>query len=199
MATETLSSIRPRPVYRFTVDQYHRMIDLGILGKDDRVELIRGEVVPQMPQGDPHALALEILNRRLTRLLPDEFALRCQSPAVFPDSEPEPDFVICLPAHARGQSHPRPEHVFLIVEIAATSLPDDRGVMARLYAENGIPVYWIVNLEDRQVEVYTDPVSPPDGEPHYRARNSYAAGDQVPLVVAGSGLGSIPVDTIIPT
>jgi Uma2 family endonuclease len=184
--------------FRFDLNEYHRMIELGILGENEPVELIRGEVVLQMPQGDSHALALEIMIRWLTRLLPDRFAVRCQSPAVFPDSEPEPDFVICQPADVRGRTHPRPEHIVLVIEIAATSLHYDRTVMGRLYAEYGIPVYWIINLEDRQIEVFTDPDSNSSGEPQYRTRTCYSPGEHVELVIAGANLGSIPVDDVLP-
>jgi Uma2 family endonuclease len=184
--------------FRFSPDEYHRMIEAGILTEDDPVELIRGEVVATMPHGDPHGLAVEALTRRLVRQLPDEYSVRCQLPVVFPDSEPEPDFVICQPADRRGPSHPRPEHVYIVIEVADTSLHDDQTVRLKLYAEAGIPVYWIVNLEDRQVEVYTDPVTPPAGDPHYRTRTDYQPGQDVPLTVAGTPAGTVPVDALLP-
>jgi Uma2 family endonuclease len=188
---------RPIP-YRFTVEEYLRLIELGIFREGDKVELIRGEVVAKMTQGDPHGLAVENLYPLLLDLVRGTHTVRCQSPVVFPESAPEPDFVVCLPPARRGNTHPRPAHVFVVVEVADSSLPDDRGDRLQLYAEAGIPVYWIVNLVDRQVEVYADPVTPPGGEPRYQSQSNYTTGQQVPLVVAGTAVGSIPVDAILP-
>jgi Uma2 family endonuclease len=184
--------------YRFDREQYHRLIALGILGEDDPVELIRGEVLTKMPHGDPHGTAVEKLNRRLARILPDEYGLRCQLPVLMPDSEPEPDFVVCVPAERRGSTHPWPEEVFLVIEVADSSLGDDRTTKLQLYAETGIAVYWIVNLVDRQIEVYTDPHTPPSGDPQYLSRSVYRPGQQVPLVVAGSVAGAVAVDAVLP-
>jgi Uma2 family endonuclease len=191
---------RPVP-FRFDLHEYHRMIELGILTEDDPVELIRGEVVLTMTQGDPHGLAIEALTQLLVPMvgaIPDGWSVRCQLPVVFPDSEPEPDFAVCLSAGRRGHTHPRPEHVAVVIEVAATSLVDDRTVRLALYAEAGILVYWIVNLVDRQVEVYADPVTPPTGDPHYRTRTDYTPGQHVPLTVAGSPIGTVPVDSVLP-
>jgi Uma2 family endonuclease len=184
--------------YRFDRGQYHRLIALGVLGEDDPVELIRGEVLTKMPHGDPHGTAVEKLNRRLARLLPDEYGLRCQLPVLMPDSEPEPDFAVCVPAERRGSTHPWPEEVFLVIEVADSSLADDRTTKLQLCAESGIAVYWIVNLIDRQVEVYTDPHTPSGGDPAYQSRLVYRPGQQVPLVVAGTVLGAIDVDAVLP-
>jgi Uma2 family endonuclease len=86
----------------------------------------------------------------------------------------------------------------MVGEVADTSLPTDRTIKLRAYARAGIPIYWVVNLVDRQVEVYTDPFTPPTGDPHYRTRTDYGPGQSVPLVVAGATVGSIPVDAVLP-
>ena len=151
-----------------------------------------------MTQGDPHGLAVENLNPLLLDLVRGRYSVRCQLPVVFPDSEPEPDFVVCLPAARRGNTHPRPEHVFVVIEVAVTSLHMDRTESAELFAGGGIPVYWIVNLVDRQIEVYTDPVTPPGGDPHYQTRTDYTTGQQVPLVISGQAVGTILVDAVLP-
>jgi Uma2 family endonuclease len=186
-----------RVPYRFSVEEYHRLIELGILREDDPVELLNGEVVTKMPEGDPDGFAIERLNRRLNRVVPEEYCVRCQQPVIFPEDEPEPDFAICLPVERRENHAPRPEHVFLVLEVSESSLADDRTVKLRLYAAFGIPVYWIVNLVDRQIEVYTDPVKPPASEPRYQTQENFTAGQQVPLTIAGTVVGSIAVDAFL--
>ena len=110
------------------------------------------------------------------------------------DSEPEPDRCI-----ARGtirdyaDQHPGPDEIALIVEVADSSLADDRKLAAKVYGPAGIPVYWIVNLVDRQVEVYTDP-----GPLGYRSTESFAEGQSVPVVIDGQAVGRIAVSDILP-
>jgi hypothetical protein len=129
------------PVHRFTVDQYHRMIQTGILNEDDNVELIRGVIVPKMAKGDQHDTAIEHLDERLRPLLPATASLRCQCALTLPDSEPEPDFAVCTPARARQGKHPKPADTFVVIEVADTSVYGDRTTKLQLYAESGIPVY----------------------------------------------------------
>jgi hypothetical protein len=144
--------VRP---HRFTVAEYHRMAEVGILGEDSRVELIRGQIVDTAPIGAPH---LGMVNR-LTRLLPGVLAgrgmLSVQNPVRLDDgSEPEPDVVVLSPrADDYAMATPCPPDVLLLIEVADTSLDDDRGMKLPLYAENGIGECWIVNLIDRVVEV----------------------------------------------
>jgi Uma2 family endonuclease len=185
--------------YRFTADEYERMVPLGVLREGEKAELIDGEVVARMSHGDPHGLAVEQLDRRLQRLLPDDISVRCQLPIRLPDaSQPEPDVVICEPANRRGATHPRPEHLFVVIEVADSSLIDDRKDRTVLYSRYGIPEYWIVNLPDRTVEVYTDPKTPRRGVCAYRTRTDYGPGQEVPVVIAGVRIGAIPVNTILP-
>lgn len=193
-----LLSDRTEEPYRFTRIGYHQMLALGVLAEDDSVELMGGEVLVKMPQGDHHAVAVERLDRRLQRLLPDEYAVRCQCPvALDDDNEPEPDLVVCVPAEQRGGRHPRPEHVLLVIEVADSSLADDRGRKQELYARAGIPVYWVVNLENRRVEVYTDPASHPGAAANYVTASDFTAGQDVPIVIEGVAVGSVPVAAIL--
>jgi Uma2 family endonuclease len=142
--------------HRFTVSDYHRMAESGILGEDSRVELIRGQIVDMAPIGAPH---LGMVNR-LTRLLPTILAgrgvLSVQNPVRLDDgSEPEPDVAVLKPRSDDYETAtPRAADVLLVIEVADTSLAEDREVKAPLYAECGIPECWIVNLIDRVVEVY---------------------------------------------
>ncbi len=198
MASVSVSTVPAFPVHRFTVDQYHRMIQMNILNEEDNVELLEGYIVPKMARGDPHDNAIEALNLLLARLLPATVSYRCQCAITLADSEPEPDFAICTPARSRGGRHPTAAETFVVIEVSDTSLIGDRTVKQRVFARAGIAVYWIVNLEDRHVEVYTDPISPTGADPHYRTRTDYRPGQDVPLVVAGALVGSIPVDALMP-
>ncbi len=179
--------------------QYRRMAELGVLTEDEPVELIRGEVTPKMPQGDLHAVTVERLDRRLQRLLPDEYAVRCQCPVnLAADTEPEPDVAVCLPADRRGGVHPTVAHLFLVVEVADSSLADDRTRKHELYAEAAVPEYWIVNLEDRLVEVYTSPVAADDDTvARYATRTDYRPGQQLPVTLGGVTVGQLDVSAIL--
>jgi Uma2 family endonuclease len=140
-----------------SVDQYHRMIEAGSLGEDERVQLIGGALVAMTPQGPAHALAIQSLTRLVAQRLPSDLALRPQLPLTLPgNSEPEPDLAVVRLEHARSRDH-HPRTALLVVEVAGESLRFDRETKAPLYARAGIPEYWIVNLADATVEVHRDP------------------------------------------
>jgi len=142
---------------RITVDEYHRMIETGSLGEDDRVQLIAGTVVAMTPQGPAHALAIQSLTRLVGQGLPADLAIRVQLPLTLPDdSEPEPDLAVVRLADARSRDH-HPRTALLVVEVAGDSLPVDRQTKAIVYARAGIPEYWIVNLAESTVEVHREP------------------------------------------
>lgn len=148
--------VRP---HRFTVAEYHRMAEAGILGEDSRVELIRGQIVDKAPIGAPHLGMVNRLTRLLPGILSDRGMLSVQNPVRLDDgSEPESDVAVLRP---RGDYYataaPCPSDVRLLIEVADTSLDDDRAIKVPLYAENGIAECWIVNLLDRVVEVYRQP------------------------------------------
>jgi Uma2 family endonuclease len=189
----------PNAHYRFSTDQYLRMVETGILTEDTPVEFYLGEVVPKMPQGDPHGKALERLDRQFQRMLPDDISVRIQSPVYVPDGVPEPDLVLCDSLDIRGDLHPQGDEIHLVLEVAESSIGKDRGVKAGIYARAGIPVYWIVNVDDRQVEVYTDPHTPPTGDVGYRTRIDYKSGQDVPVVIDGKTFGSITVARLLPS
>lgn len=147
---------RHRPI---TVDEYHRMGEAGILGPDERVELLDGELIAVPPMGERHASSVERLNWLLVTRLNGRAGVRPGLPATISRiSEPEPDFAIVerrADFHASG--HPRPPGTFALVECADTSLRYDRGKKLSAYARAGIAEYWIVNLVDACVEVYAEP------------------------------------------
>jgi Uma2 family endonuclease len=189
----------PFPVHRFTVDEYHRLIETGVLGEDDDVELLEGWVVPKMPRSPTHDAVISILiNRRLTPRLPEGWFCRGQSAITTSDSEPEPDVAIIRGSEEDYLSrHPCPTEIALAIEVAESSLQQDRVHKARIYAAAGVPVYWIVNLIDRQIEVHTDP-SGPDTTPAYRNRKDYKPGELVPFILDGREIGPIPVAELLP-
>jgi Uma2 family endonuclease len=152
--------MNPRsPDCRISVADYHRMIELGVLTEDHKVELLRGEIRAKTPIGDPHIATVN----RLTELFADLFRRRVQvsvqNPIMFADSEPEPDVSLLRRKDASGK--PQPADTLLVIEVADSSLERDRNVKGPLYAENGITEYWIVNLIDRCLEVHRQPR--PDG------------------------------------
>jgi Uma2 family endonuclease len=123
--------------------------------------------------------------------------LRSEQPITLSDSEPQPDIVLARGDHTTYRTrHPGPADIGLVVEVADTSLTVDRNDMARIYARAGLPVYWIINVVDRQVEVYTDP-RPADPVPAYATRTDYRPGDAVPLVLGGRPIAQLPVDDLL--
>jgi Uma2 family endonuclease len=151
-----MTVVKPK---RFTIDEYHRLIELGLLTEGERIELIRGELMQMTAKGRVHTVCSSILCRQLDRLLGDRAVIRGQDPITLPNqSEPEPDIVI-----ARGKDedylvhHPYPEDIVLVIEISDSTLIYDQTKKLSLYAEVGIVNYWIVNLPARQLERYNQP------------------------------------------
>jgi hypothetical protein len=187
------------PMRRFTVDEYHRMIQAGILTEDDSVELLEGWIVLKMARNPPHDGTIEVTRELLGSRLPSGWKIRVQSAITTADSEPEPDIAIVSgTVRAHLDHHPGPQEVAGLIEVADSTLIGDRQDKGRLYARAGIVWYWIINLIDRQVEVYTDP-SGPDPNPRYRQRQDFGLQDAVPLVIAGQEVARIPVQEIFPS
>ncbi|MBD2303992.1 Uma2 family endonuclease [Chroococcidiopsis sp. FACHB-1243] len=144
---------------RFTLAEYHRLAELGFLGEDDRIELIQGQIIKMSAKGTAHEVCITRLLRELPRLLGDRATLRSQSPLILlPDSAPEPDFAIVQNrADDYLSSHPEPADVLLVIEISDSSLRYDQEVKLSLYAEARISEYWIFNLVENHLEVYSEP------------------------------------------
>jgi Uma2 family endonuclease len=145
--------------HRFRLEDYEAMIARGILTEDDRVELIHGAIVDVSPIGDRHTACVKRLNRLFTQIPARAVTVSIQDPIVVPpDSEPQPDAALLRPAEDFYESgKPRPNDVLLIVEVADSSLEFDREVKMPLYAHAGIPEAWVVDVESKSVEVYTEP------------------------------------------
>ncbi|MGB5962733.1 MAG: Uma2 family endonuclease [Coleofasciculaceae cyanobacterium] len=144
---------------RFTVEEYHRLAELGFFHEDDRIELIRGEIIQMAAKGTPHTTCCRNLLRELAALLAGLAELQCQDPITLPSqSEPEPDFAILrLRADNYLSAHPTPEDVLLVIEIADSTLKYDQETKLSVYAEAGISDYWIFNLVDNHLEIYSEP------------------------------------------
>lgn len=171
--------LKTRVPHRFSVDDYDRMIVTGILNENDRVELIRGEILEKMPIGDAHSGVVNRLTRLLVRRTGDDAVVSIQNPLQLVDSEPEPDTMVLRPrADFYESGKPRAEDVLLLIEVADSSLEFDREVKLPIYAEAGIREFWIVNLSESHVEVYRGPQS--NGA--YRDRRDVRPGEQIELL-----------------
>lgn len=192
-----MTAVAPLPHYRFTVKQYHRMIQTGVLTENDRVELLEGWIVPKMPHNPPHDGTISLLHRRFSRLLPEDWIIRIQSAITTRESEPEPDLaVVSGPERTYLARHPSPRDVGMLIEVSESTLRDDRRIMGRIYARARIPIYWIVNLIDRQIEVYTIPKG--GRNPAYAERCDYPRHQSIPLVIAGQEFWRIPLRELFP-
>ncbi len=191
-----VSNAPPFPIARFSVEQYHRMIESGAFTEDDRLELIEGWVVKQMAKGPAHEYAVGQGEELLRARMPAGWHVRNQTPITLASSEPEPDLTVARGDRATyRQHHPRAADVTLVVEISDTSLDTDR-LKGKTYGTAGIAVYWIVNLVDRCVEVYTTPH--PASEAGYANRTIYQSGETVALHIDGADLGTLPVSALLP-
>lgn len=149
-------AVPPHIQRRLRVDEYERMIEVGILGEEDRVELLGGVLVEMSPQSPKHAHVIRCLTRTLTVALGDEFTVCPQLPLALGDeSEPEPDMAVIGASEATKTRHPR--NAVLVIEVSGDSLAKDRQIKGAIYAAAVIPHYWIVNVEAEEVEVYGDP------------------------------------------
>lgn len=186
------------PIYRLSVEQYHRMAEVGILLDGDPLELLEGWLVPKMTKNPPHESTIRRFNRCLMALLPPEWSIHIQSPIELADSEPEPDLSIVRFAEDEDcQRHPTAETVGLVIEVAHTTLAIDRGIKRRIYAAAGIPEYWIANLVDGIIEVYTAPHAVA-GTATYGERKDYRHGESVSLTLGGNPIGEFSVTDAMP-
>jgi Uma2 family endonuclease len=182
------------PLFRISVARYHAMRDAGILDEDDRVELLDGLIVPKMTKHPPHRLCTRLERGVLEANVPAGYYVDSQEPITTDDSEPEPDVCVVRGAPRDYQDrHPGPADVPLVVEVADESLRRDRGIKLALYARARIAEHWIVDLEARTVEVYTEPAG--DG---FARRVDHADAGDLPLAIDGRPLGRIPVKSLLP-
>jgi Uma2 family endonuclease len=182
-------------LYRITVAQYNRMILDGTIDHNERVELIEGLLVNKMGKNPPHVFATKLGFKRLAQIVSPGWPVAKEDPVVVSEwGKPEPDVSV-----VRGTEKDYLDRdvtaadVALVVEVAESSLLTDRSVMTQVYSRAGIPVFWIVNLVDRQIEVFTQPSN--DG---YQARQDFTSDQHVPVTIEGREVGQIAVSDLIP-
>ncbi|MFQ3616012.1 MAG: Uma2 family endonuclease [Cyanobacteriota bacterium] len=170
---------------RFTVQEYHRLVELGFLTEDDHIELIRGELIQMAAKGTAHETCITRLLRVLPLILGHRATLRCQSPITLAfDGEPEPDFAIVKNRDDDYESaHPTPAETLLVMEVADSSLEYDRMVKLSLYAEASIPHYWLFNVIDRTLEAYSEPAEITPEQFGYLNRRIFTSGSAIALPV----------------
>jgi len=181
-------------LYRINVDQYERLGVAGVLDGQP-VELIDGLLVRKMVKNPPHVLACEAMRDQLLPLIPRGWRLTIEAPIRIPDyDEPEPDLAVVRGTREEYKHrHPGPNDLGMLIEISDTSLDCDRGEKLSAYARGGVPVYWIVNLVDRQLEIYSSPA--PTG---YQDRRVLGPDEQVTVIIDGQEAGWFVVATILP-
>ena len=154
-----MMNFQPQPMrLRFTVDEYYRMIELGLLKEYEKAEIIEGELIKKMTIGDRHAAIVNLLNRFFVKNVSDDVLVSVQNPVRLSDyNEPEPDVALTDLRKYDGKRHPQPSEIILIVEVSDSTLKYDRDVKLALYAEAEIPEVWIVNLPNDIIEVHQKP------------------------------------------
>jgi Uma2 family endonuclease len=186
-----------RALWTPSVQQFLDMMQMGIISEDDRVELIEGVIVARMPGNPPHASAQNLFLYWLMGVLDSaRWIVSPEQPIVLAHSVPVPDLCV-LRGHLRTFSsrHPQPDDVALVIEIADTTLHSDRTVKRALYAGAGIAQLWIVNLIDRQIEVYSDPDRAARA---YRHETIYPADGMLTLTLDGAAVASCPAADLLP-
>jgi Uma2 family endonuclease len=182
---------------RFTVDEYHRMIQSGVFVDGEPFELLEGYVVQKTPHGIAHDATMDDLDVALTAVVPAGWFVRSQRAVTLTDSEPEPDYAVVREPRSRYRaSHPRPADIGLLIEVSDSSRVIDRTDKARVYAQAGIPVYWVVNIPDKRIEVFSQPSGPAE-TPAYADRQEYPVGTAVPVVLDGTEVGTVAVAEVI--
>lgn len=168
---------------KFTIDEYHQLVDLGFFTENDRIELIRGEIIEIAPKRTPHSVCNSILFGELYRLIYDQANVRGQEPITLPpNSEPEPDVVIAKKkADNYLSAHPTVEDIILVIEISDSTLKYDQETKLPLYAEAGINNYWIVNLVDNRLEVYSNYFSWGKGQFDYRNKSIFLPDETISI------------------
>lgn len=191
-------SKEPDSLYRFSLEQYHQMARLGILEESNQVEFLEGILVNKMTKNRAHSLATHRLRVLLEGLVLDGYYVESQEPTTTSDSEPEPDVMV-----VRGKledyqdQQPPASQVPLVAEVADSSLHQDREWKKRIYAKAGIPIYWIVNLIQRQIEVFSEPSGETEN-PDYAQNQVFALSQDLLVVLDGKEVGRIAVKDVLP-
>lgn len=186
------------PLFRLSVDQYAKMVRLGVVSEDDSLELLEGVLVAKMSRNLPHVFCTRRIATVFNRSVPPGWLVIKEDPIRTPDSVPEPDCTILRGTEEDYRDRwPGPADMALAVEVAESSLSRDRVVKRRIYARAAVPVYWLVNLIDRRIEVDSDPSGPTDA-PDYQTKRHYGPDDEIPLVLDGQEVARFAVRDLLP-
>lgn len=193
--TRPLTYSADASIPRFTRARYQKMVDSGVLDDEDQVELFDGYLVLKVPRDPEHDIALQLTDAALRPRTPPGWNFRVQMSLDLGTSQFEPDLAVVrgFLANSPRNRHPLGIEVGLVVEVANTSLTRDTHDKARVYAQNRVPIYWVVNLPFRAVEVFSDPLG--DG---FQRRDVYRTGSDVPYILDGQTLTAVPVAEVMP-
>lgn len=185
------------PFYRLDVAQYHLMIEAGVFAVREQCELLDGLLVIRPIKAPAECYVIAMLRDKIGSVLNDNWQIRIRCGLTLVESEPEPDLLVVRGGdRAFEKRHPNVQDLGLIIEIGLESLLHERA-MRRIYARNNAPIYWIVNLVDNIIEVYTQP-SGPTVNPDYASRQDYARGDTISLILDGQTIGMLAVSDLLP-
>ena len=209
MATATeltlTESMTPGPTLfdvrrRITVEEFHRMIDAGVFGDEPRLELIEGVIVEKMGKKEPHIIGTDLVQYLFIRFVPEGYSFSMANPLTIEerDSEPEPDAMVFKGLPRDLLRRPRtPRDATLVVEVSDTSYAFDRKRKLAVYADAGVPVYWVLDLNGRRLEVFEGPIGE-GAEASYRNPRVYLESDEAPLVLDGVEVARFAVGDILP-
>lgn len=186
----------PYPVRLLTVQEYLEMHRLGIFDDDDNLELLEGWVVKKLGKNPPHIRCSTRLNRLFLTHIPTEWTVHSEASITLSQSAPEPDFSILrgdMDEYANRLANA--SDIAVVVEISDTTLAKDRSYKTQLYARAAIPVYWLISLNERQIEVYSDP---DPATASYLTTVIFGEKDDITLVLDGDEVALIPVVDILP-
>jgi Uma2 family endonuclease len=203
-ATADPASLLMASRHRITLEEYRRMAEAGLFGPEPKIELIEGVLVDKMTRNLPHVHATNLIQDILHHFLPrgSGFWIQMSNPVVIEDrqSEPEPDATIVRgTVRDFGGRIATPADAAVVIEVADTSYAYDRNVKTAVYATGGVPIYWILDLNRRRLEVLTKP-APAEGDAsaRYEEVRIFEADDEVPLVLDGREVGRFAVREILP-
>jgi Uma2 family endonuclease len=171
--------LNAQPRHRWTVAEYHRMAEVGLLNEDSRVELVDGEIVEMAPIGSSHGGEVKYFNNKFVSLLHGKVIVSIQDPIILDGhTEPQPDIALLRwRDDFYRKANPHAEDVLLIVEVSDSTLRYDRDVKVSLYARNGIPEVWLLDVQNRQLEIYREP-----SNGTYRQRDACQTGHIAPIL-----------------
>ena len=190
------ADIWPYPIRKFNADEYHLLIACGFFGSNPKFELLEGWITPKIPIDPSRSRAVRSLCAWFHQHLGADWIASVQQPIRADRSEPEPDITIFPgPESKYDGRHPSGRETALVIEVANSSLKRDQEIKLPVFAANGVSQYWIVNLIDNHVEVYTQPRG--GKAPANKSRIDYVKGQEIRLVLAGKSVGSLPVSEFL--